>query len=137
MYPNSRCSSQPLKGLLDPEWVGVNSSPNWSLFYKDSLSGWNWVHSRAWLCSVLESCQAVNACLLISPLKMVSPEAAVLHFSLTAKPAEGCFAKCFEILLQTGFSAPPAEELECCLYKEAIRLLLTGPGGQTSGGAAF
>lgn len=66
---------------------------------------------------------------------MVSPEAAVLHFSLTGKPVESCFAKCFEILLQTGFSAPPAEELEGCLYKEAIALLLTGLAGQTSGAA--
>lgn len=68
---------------------------------------------------------------------MVSPEAAVLYFSLTRKPVESCFAKCFEILLQTGFSAPPAEELECSLYKEASALLLTGIGGQISGGVAF
>lgn len=70
-------------------------------------------------------------CLLISPLKMVSPEAAVPRFSLTWKPAESCFAKCFEILLQTGSSAPPAEESERSLYKEAFTLLLTGPGGWT------
>lgn len=48
MDPNSRCSSQPLKGLLDAEWVGVNSPSTGASSTKDSLLDWNWVHCRAW-----------------------------------------------------------------------------------------
>lgn len=127
LYPNTRCSSQPLKGLVDVELVGANSPPNRAPHpTKISCPAATECTEEPGI-TLLRVCQVVNACLLPSqPIENGEPWGCLEFFTSHSPESHWRtgLQRVFEILLQTSFSAPPAWELECNLYKEAIKLSL-------------